>query len=239
MPFTFPTEEEFSSLANTIDLGGIFRTLDKLKQLDIPRGLQGAYISHEIRNRFIKSRYSFCMMMYYFNKGIPDSRWIEEDSDGGVKYLPDFDADDRINKSQFTYYAEVLYIDLAGIYDRLSVIPNDLLCLMINKVDVYRLLQCAKFIKDHPGMEQCYRTSYENKDNIQFLKIRNDIIHNESPFMIHGNYAVRKLPNATEIGFGTGSYMASSEVVDRASRHFHFIENLLHSIVTEVLKEQS
>lgn len=62
-----------------------------------------------LQNRLIQTRWSYVLLMFHFNKGIPDDELFISPGRKGesIEYYPHFEKKDHLVKAQFDYYADI------------------------------------------------------------------------------------------------------------------------------------
>src|SRR5689334_16106745 len=127
MLLEFPTEDEWRFLSLAYPYKTLEVTEDLFPYSAHPRGsIERFTAAHQIifwvvhlQNRIAQTTWSHRLMMYYFNKGIPDEEWcISPGSEGqSIEYYPHFsDRDDDV-KMMFDYYSDIFYYKLFSVWD--------------------------------------------------------------------------------------------------------------------------
>ena len=133
------------------------------------------------------------MVMYYYKKLKSDEKWITEN----FQILPDYQKEDIYIKDWFDYFSDNYFTQISSSFDLLSNLLNNYLKLEIEKPSFESIINCLnkKTVKRNYGTETrsiFLEIQKEIKDQIkdntafeEFKVIRNNIVHNISPFFPH------------------------------------------------------
>ena len=230
--YDYPCKEDYKSIRTLYDFEKLMIEYDELNikyreisnfsklasRLDID-----TWIIH-FNNRIIHVRRSFEYLMFYYNKGIPDSEWRASPGNKGqtIEYFPNFTKDDFINKAHFDFFSDFFFYKIFSAFDTLGQILNELFDLEIKICDFNKSIQKLKSIDK--VLYSSLNNIYENEDFKTAKKIRNNIAHNYLPNNIDsGINRVSK----NEFQSGTRSYVTSKEIKDS----IFIILELLHETI--------
>ncbi len=96
-----------------------------------------------------RCRISYILMMFYYEKGIPDKRWYGEEG----KIFPDFDERHFYIKRWFDFYSDTSYYKLFSAWDLMGHVLNVKYDSGVNKVDFAKAISRLK----NEGMTSLYR----------------------------------------------------------------------------------
>lgn len=188
--FEFPTKEDWKRIYNASAFEKIFLVLDSFRAKehttgDFAKTLELSGWLYEIRQRISDTARSYCFMMFYYEKGIPDERWYISPGTKGesIQYYPDFNKEHWHIKAWFDFYSDTLYYKLFSAWDLIGHALNVQYELNIYKVDF------SKAINNLPDKDTNLHARLKNvKDSRAYQKalgIRNDITHNYLPNTAH------------------------------------------------------
>lgn len=230
----FPTDEEFECIQSNYFTSELDLVSEEVSLLLFPETFDGTFMRLEVNdwilhlsNRMIHARDSYHLMMFYFDRGIPDTRpWISPGENGdSITYFPDFSREDHINKMSFNFYADTFFSKLASSWDTIGHLLNVIhqLHLKPKRIDFASVVtELNKSIsgpgKELHGLLKC--SEYQN-----FNKVRNDITHNFLPGMF-GN-TLQRTDDGKKIFIGVGPYVTSDEIVKTAKNALQIFNRTL------------
>ena len=189
MLLEFPTEEEW----RTLSLAYPYKKLEVSEELftfsvhskgSFERStamLQIIFWVVHLQNRIAQTTWSHRLLMYFFNKGIPDNEWAISPGTRGqsVEYYPHFDdrADDI--KMMFDYYADIFYYKLFSAWDNLGHLLN-----IQHHIEMKRptFSAAVKHLEkvEHP-LGLTLQAISNSADFVTMRRLRNDITHMNFP----------------------------------------------------------
>lgn len=224
----FPTDEEFGAIqrkypVSALELVSHGITSDITSKFS-PSAMDGFVIHFEINdwivhlsNRMIQARDSYHLMMFYFDRGIPDTRpWISPGENGeSIAYFPDFSDDDHINKASFNFYADTYFSKLASSWDTIGHLLNVAHSLGLQPKNIYfKTAVEALKNKSTSGLGKELHDVLQSIEYKNFNTVRNDVTHNFLPGMFGG--ALQRTDGGKKISIGVGRYVTSDEIVKTA-----------------------
>ena len=212
--FEFPTQEEWERIYKASPFEKLYSKLDDFgshyaESNDIFTSLEIKGYVYELVQRLADTSKSYNMMMFYYEKGIPDQHWrISPGSRGeSIQYFPDFEKHHFYLKAWFDFYSDTLYYKLFSAWDIVGHILNVKYSLDVHKVDFSKAVQALKH-KDEELFKRLIELT-ESTSYQQAKKIRNDIVHNYLP-NVPGMAVFR---TARFDALGVKKYVPSNEIV--------------------------
>jgi hypothetical protein len=219
----FPTDEEFGYIQVNYPTPELDLVPHEVALLLCPETWDACFRRMEINdwilhlsNRMIQARDSYHLMMFYFERGIPDARpWISPGINGdSITYFPDFSDDDHINKASFNFYADAFFSQLTSSWNTIGHLLNVVHQLNLKPRNIYFKTAVTKLNETTSGSgvelyELLKSPEYENFNNT-----RNDVTHNFLPGMFGG--IVQRTDNDKIVSVGVGRYVASDDIVKTA-----------------------
>lgn len=238
----FPTDEEFVAIQCKYPISEL-----ELIRHDItseisskfgPRDLESLFLPVEIDdwilhldNRMIQARDSYHLMMFYYERGIPDERpSISPGKDGmSISYFPDFQEDDFLNKARFDFYADTFFSKQYSAFDSIGHLLK-----VIHQIDlplkrVYFITVVENLKKSGKSIGHELQSLVDSPEFEKLNSIRNDITHNFLPGM-HGGSIQRTFTGKEikEVSFGVGRYIKSDEIVSIADDSLKVFNRVLN-----------
>ncbi len=121
---------------------------------------------------------SFVMLMFYYEMGIPDKKWLDSNAN---RYFPDFEAKHFSIKSQFDYYVDVFYYKIFSAWDSVGHLLNVLYDLKLDKVYFKPAVECEKLKSNNKNLSDCLKKIVNDRVYMKANKLRNDITHSYLP----------------------------------------------------------
>jgi len=232
--FEFPTNEDWKRLYNAASFDKIFSFLDDFAAKSRPgsgwTGLTKAIelngCIYEIQHRLADTSRSHILMMFYYEKGIPDKRWYISPGKNGesVQYFPDFEEEHFYIKGWFDFYSDVFYYKLFSTWDLIGHALNVKYDLGVKRVD---------FGKAVRALEGKNRPLHDNLESIRNApafqtakKIRDNITHNSLPNTV--GMAVYKGDRFETVGLK--HYTTSDEIVANVRETVALLEATMQHI---------
>lgn len=229
----FPSQDEWKRIFKTSpfeQFASYMRKLDEKNRneprpgiLGLPKRIEILELTRQLAHRLDDVIKSYVMLVYYYDKGIPDENWYSEDGE----YFPDFNQVHFYVKEWFDYYSDVFYYKLFSAWDLVGHILDV-------KYDL-KVEEKGKKVGFHSAvnaLNQKDNSLYSRLDNIrnhpEFKKaseIRNNITHNYLPSSIGLGV------NITETGVTVGlrQYITSDEIINNVRETIGLLEQtLLH-----------
>jgi hypothetical protein len=225
----FPTNEDMKKYYANFPLSGFeiqdsdfaIKQLDgieRLKQLAILRELSAWKIA--LKNKWNDVAKAFALMMFYYDKGIPDEPYCVSPGRNGqsIEYFPRFDAERFAIKDGFDFYADIYYFKvfsaIDGIWQILNVYFN--LGLMVDKVSFNNI--CSKLEKIDAQTAASLKKIFKDERYQKGKDLRNNITH-RLPVGSQGT-GIRRKGNVTS--FGVFEYTSSKQTVEIAKALLNF-----------------
>lgn len=209
-------------------------------------GLKKAALNSELNTWYsnlktllVELRFSYGFLRYFYNSGIPDDEVTDETKS---VYFPNFEHQHFYNLGCFSYFAEIMFVQFFSYLDNLAAIyvilnppkkrkpfkiyfnkwkEKKILAWKSRPTPKKRKLSKIYFNKKTFKSHKNYQVIQEILDDPIFEKakqIRNDIVHNRSPFKLYSQLSISR--NKNGLAFGSEvSYLKSKEVM-RILDHF-------------------
>jgi hypothetical protein len=217
--FEFPKPEDWKRIYGKSPFGQIYSLLHGTTPenrvhnalSDFARAMTLDECLLQIEHRVADVSTSYVLMMFYYEKGIPDKRWyISPGRDGAsVQYYPDFEDVHFEIKAWFDFYSDTLYYKLFSAWDLVGHELNAKYDLRIDRVDFGLAISGLK-AKDAP-LYTSLKTIQDSPIYKRANKIRNDITHNYLPYTTGIAFCTDKSGFRTTIGLR--EYVTSEEIV--------------------------
>lgn len=224
----FPTKADWKRIDNSSPFQGLFSLLAQYENIEFGKdkktqdffvGMELQKYLYEVRQRLGDVVRSYILMMYYYEKGIPDKRWYVSPSKDGhlIQYYPDFTERHFHIKDWFDFYSDTFYYKLFSAWDLVGHMINLAYGLGIKKKNVYfsTAVEALKKIKGNEPLYKCLKDLQESKGFKRAKEIRNDITHNYLP-----NVAGIRVDRSDDLKSLRlkPSYIISEEVVANAQK---------------------
>jgi len=231
--FEFPTREDWRRIHNASAFKKIFSVLDSLEEReyltdDFTKDLELKGWFYEIRQRIEDTAISYCFMMFYYEKGIPDKRWYISPGTNGesIQYYPDFEEVHFRIKMWFDFFSDTLYYKLFSAWDLVGHVMNVKYSLKIPKKDVYfgtavKALRCKG-----KNVHDCLKNVKDKQAYEKARRIRIDITHNYLPHTAH--MVVHSGSKSTTIDLK--QYIPSEEIVTNVREALELFAETLQCI---------
>jgi hypothetical protein len=167
--FEFPAREDWRRIYSTSSFQKLFVLLDRFEVTEntvdgwggLTKRIELRGYLYEMQHRLAAAARSYVLMMFYYEKGIPDQQWyISPGKDGEpIQYFPDFEEVDFHIKGWFNYYSDILYYKLFSAWDLVGHILNVKYDLKIKRADFDRA------VKALGGKDKSLHTSLEGLRN--------------------------------------------------------------------------
>lgn len=230
----FPTDEEFGCIQANYPTPELELVPHDVALLLYPESLDACFRRLEIddwilhlNNRIIQVRDSYHLMMFYFDRGIPDTcPWISPGKNGdSISYFPDFSDDDHINKASFNFYADTFFSKLTSSWDTIGHLLNVVHQLNLKPKDIYFKSAVTALNKSTNGLGKELYDLLKNPEYENFNNARNDVTHNFLPGMFGG--IVQRTDDDKKISIGVGRYVTSDEIVRTATNALRLFNKTL------------
>jgi Cthe_2314-like HEPN len=236
--FEFPTKEEWRELEESYPFEKLEVSEEHFQYTAYPQGSLERFSAIpeiltwtvHLQNRLIQTRWSYVLLMFHFNKGIPDDEWFISPGKKGqsIEYYPHFEKKDHLVKAQFDYYADIFYYKLFSAWDTLGHLLNVTYELEIERASFYKAIEKLKTVK--PTLYVKLKGVMVSFDFETMREFRHNITHNHLPGHI-GSSARRVSKNL--VTFGGGSYTPSAQIKDNVIKSLDLFAETL-----EAIKEQ-
>lgn len=181
-------------------------------------------------NRMIQARDSYHLMMFYFDRSIPDARpYISPGKNGeSISFLPDFQDKDHLNKASFDFYADTFFSKLYSALDTLGHLLNVIHVLNLKPKNISFTSVVEKLSELNSASGNELRELLKSYEFITLNAIRNNVTHNFPPGMF-GSSVKRTYSgkDIKEISIGVGPYEASDKIVRTAEESLQLFNKAL------------
>ena len=219
----FPTDEEFGCIQANYPTPELELVPHDVALLLCPKDFDGSFRRLEVddwilhlNNRMIQVRDSYHLMMFYFDRGIPDKRPLLSPGENGesITYFPDFSDDDHINKASFNFYADTFFSKLASSWDTTGHLLHVAHQLQPdqNRISFASVVTKLNRSINSPGKKLYGLLKSQEYEN--FNRVRNDVTHNFLPGMFGG--IVQRADDGNKTSIVVGRYVTSDEIVKTA-----------------------
>lgn len=201
-----PITRIYSLLHDTITMDRVHDALS-----DFTKAMTLDECLYQIQHRVSDVATSYVLMLFYYEKGIPDKRWYASPGEDGasIQYYPDFEDIHFQIKAWFDCYSDTLYYKLFSAWDLLGHMLNTEYDLAIRKVDF------GKAVRELEAKDTSLYTFLKTIQGSPAYKkandIRNDITHNYLPYTTGIAFCSDKSGLRTTIGLR--EYVTSEEIV--------------------------
>jgi len=218
----FPTRADWKRIYNSSPFQGLSSLLTQLESSDLGRKeesedrlglLELQRYLHEVKQRLGDCLRSYVLMIYYYEKGIPDKRWYQSPGRDGhtIQYYPDFtDTHFRI-KGWFDFYADTFYYKLFSAWDLVGHTMKVAYGLPVKKVYFTTVVEALS--KKNKPLYDCLKELQDSPAFSTARTIRNDITHNCLPSV--AAFGVCRSDDSKSVSLNV-SYTTSDEVVANA-----------------------
>lgn len=162
----FPSLDHWERIYSTSPFDRLFSSLDRLQGMirgpgNIEKALELSGLLIEMQHRLSDTGRSYILMMFFYEKGIPDERWFVSPGNKGesVQYFPDFEERHFRIKGWFDYFVDALYYKLFSTWDLIGHFLNVKYDLEVGKAD---------FGKAVSALESLAPSLYANLDSTDF-----------------------------------------------------------------------
>jgi hypothetical protein len=226
--FDFPTQNDWERIYQASPFEKMLsRFYDLIAKSDTGNGILAYTKALELRGYIYQTQQrlkdagmSYILMMFYYEKGIPDKRWYGDEGE----VFPDFDERHFYIKRWFDFYSDTSYYKLFSAWDLMGHVLNVKYDLGVNKVDF------AKAISKLKHKDITLYTELENvRGSVGFQKaitMRNNITHNQLPNTV--GMAVHR--SDRRISVGLKEYATSDEVVKTFQEALSLFDATMQSI---------
>jgi hypothetical protein len=244
MFFDFPTKEEWASLEAAYPFSNLKVTEDHFRYTAHAEGTLERFsaipqlltwIVH-LQNRLIQTRWNYVLLMFHFEKGIPDEEWfISPGREGAsVEYFPHFEMKHRLAKAQFDYYADNFYYKLFSAWDTLGHILNVMYELEIERPSFDKALRALELVR--PALHASLKAIVDVHDFVKMRETRHNITHNLLPGHV-GSSITKTSPD--EFSIGVGSYTPSAVVKENVVASLDLFAQTLNAIKAQSVSDAS
>lgn len=239
MFFDWPKEDEWRELEKSYPFEKLKVPDDCFQYTASPQGSLEAFFAFpeiltwkvHLQNRLIQTGWSYVLLMFHFNKGIPDDEWFISPGKNGesIEYFPHFKEEDHLVKAQFDYYVDVFYYKLFSAWDTLGHLLNVRYEMEIENASFGKAVRKLETIK--PALHIRLKGIMDTPDFNKMREFRHSSTHNH--LVGHIGSTVRKVSN-NHVTFGGGSYTPSADIKDNIIKSLDLFAETL-----EAIKEQS
>lgn len=239
MLFEYPSESDWERIARTFpcrkldisldDFGG---ETDSIKKLLDYQELQ-AWAIH-LQNRLIDVFKSYVFLMYYYEKGIPDTEWYISPGKKGqsIQYFPHFEVRHFLIKDQFDFYADIFYYKIFSAWDTIGHLLKTLFELKDLSKPTFKSV-VNQLEQKKPDLYRDLKLIINNPDFKQANEIRNNVTHNFLPG--HQDSGIAK-SSKNKITLGVGKYTPSTTIKSNVAKALELFEKTLEHVKTQTKK---
>ncbi|AGK54500.1 Cthe_2314 family HEPN domain-containing protein [Bacillus sp. 1NLA3E] len=239
----YPTPEDWDILSkkkkeslDKINLTNDKRTHNGLDFL----GIELSYWLKEFNNRVFDLVNNYVLLMFYFNKGIPDDEWYISPGKNGqsIEYFPHFEEKHYIYQYWFGFYMESYYTRFSGIFDAIYHLIN-----VKYKFEIPEKLGFRKeVLQKLKNKDDCLYNFLNDIPNNNIYKevsdLRNNIAHNFRSNQVDSGYNKKKNPDGSVIITMTvGNYTTTSEFVRNIEESIDFLADVIDEVRDKVKEE--
>ena len=234
MLFEYPTEEDWEKIARDFPFEKLNVRIGDFKKRANSNDLEEFFGNIELQTwtMHLQSRLfdvfrSFVLLMYYYQKGIPDAEWFISPGKRGqsVEYFPHFETRHYLIKDQFDFYVDIFYYKVFAAWDTLGHILNVLFEMGIEKPSFKSAINHLER-RDHYLWSRL-RLILSDPEFERANKIRNSITHNFQPNLQSSGVA---RPEKNTYTFGVGDYTTSKMITDNVLKSLELFEKTLEII---------
>jgi hypothetical protein len=219
--YEFPSEAEWEALISQFPRNRLTLRHEQFLPLrnDPVAGLTLLDVLCHWETRKFALQLAYGMVLFYFQKGIPDDNWVDSSGDSGAtfEYFPAFTERDHFTKQQFDYHVEAFFLKIFSCWDAVGHILNILCDLEIKQEDV-------TFDATVNALEPKDMSVFKLFDSVRkdecgsfkkAKKIRRGYVHNYIPTTI--GPSIRRVPGSGKTYEGhAGEYTTSKEIMSIA-----------------------
>jgi hypothetical protein len=227
----YPTNDDWIAILKTYPFGHFDEMIAKLRDINsklstFPESIQLESWIYHFHGRLLEAIKSYVLVMFYYRQGIPDKNWVDH-TGGGTRYFPEFEEKHYHIKEEFDYYSDIYFYKIFSAYNSLLHFINILYLLELNDYDVdfYKIIPGLK-AKNNKMASALHGIIKDNRF-IEVKKLRNDLTHNFSPFIIDSG--VRRI-DENSMKFDAGKYTISDEVVKGVRDALDLMNDMLDCI---------
>ncbi|KPJ50705.1 MAG: hypothetical protein AMJ41_00915 [candidate division Zixibacteria bacterium DG_27] len=231
MLFEYPSKDDWNELISSIpyeklavSIGDFKKKGDSLN--DFVGNLQIETWLEHLGHRLFDVQKSYVMLMYYYEKGIPDDEWFISPGKRGesIEYFPHFEKRHHLIKRQFDYYVDVFYYKIFSAWDNIGHVLNLAYDLGIKRVS----FKCVvpKLKTSNAGLHGRLHSILEDDNFTKASDLRNTVTHNYLPSQV-GSAVTRR---GDTVFFGAGDYIPSKVIKDNAAETVNLLVKTLDYI---------
>lgn len=235
--FSFPSPEEWNEIDKRYPFDRL-RIADRdLVYSAYPEGsfenFTGSLTAwrHHLHNRLAHARWSWVLLIFHFDKGIPDDEWFISPGRSGAsaEYFPHFEPPHRLNKLQFDYYSDVFYYKLISALDTFGHLLNTIYGLEIERPGFHSAVHKLRAVR--PDLHRSLSVLTGTEQFRKMKKLRNDITHNQLPGGIGA--LITKIAEG-DYSIGVGNYTPSKTIVGNTRHAMDLVAEALQSVSHQI-----
>jgi hypothetical protein len=216
MFYEFPSESEWQSIIGRFPLDRLSLNRELFLPLrnDPVAGSTLNDVLHHWDTRKFALQLSYGMVLFYFQKSIPDDNWVDSSGDSGATfvYYPEFTERDHYTKLQFDYHAEAFFLKIFSCWDTIGHILNTVYELNLSGTQVRFTAAVAKLRSKNEQLFHRLDPVVARDFFVKARSIRNNYVHNYIPTTI--GPSIRRVPGPVEKYEGhVGEYTTSKEIM--------------------------
>lgn len=208
----------------------------------------------EYNNRVFDLINTYAMLMFYYNKGIPDKDWYEFPDEGpSVVYLPHFQEQHHSYLYWFHFYSESFYTRFFGIIDVIYHLINIKYNLNVSAGSRFRLKVLKALSRVDKDFEEELQAIPKNEVYMASEEFRNNMTHNYRPNQINSPLSLKRVAdehnpliydregkpkrvNATAKVYELtpGNYTTTDEFVKNIEESIDFLGNLIKGMKSKL-----
>jgi hypothetical protein len=204
------------------------------------KDMEYSYWLREFNNRSFDMITSYVMMMFYYDKGIPDDEWYISPGKTGksIDYFPHFEERHFIYLYWFGFYMDSYYTKYFSLIDTIYHLVNIRYDLEVPSKLGFKS-EISKKLKSVDTELHDFLNSLRNNTTLgKITDFRNNIVHNYRPNQVDsGINTVKRDGQIIEMSFTVGNYTKTSEFVNNINDSLDLM-SLIVEKVREKLKQE-
>lgn len=183
-------------------------------------------------NRLGEIRFTYFLIMYYYNKGIPDYEWQKSSITEGnkIEYYPLFDSKDFYHKFYFDYYVDAFYSKFFSAIDIAFHMLNDYYFMGHEKGQGFRKVVLKSLKLKNTSLYKFVKNMEADPVYGKAKEFRNDSMHNFLPNTINSSIEAKKTKSGATFSFGIGKYTTSIEFKENIEQLITKLKRLIEEI---------
>lgn len=167
-----------------------------------------------LQKRLDELQFSYCILRFHFNKGIPDTQWKRDLPDGRTIFFPDFEnTQTGISKFLFDYHAEYFFYQFFSAWDVLFKYLNCHYNLKIKEAfkNTFNKKVQSRLKTIDPEVSEHLSSLFQQFMNI--IEMRNNMTHGFPPHKIDDRPIESLEGGIRQISLGEYRYKPTAEIL--------------------------